>query len=231
MKTERVSLKLASMSVNDKIEFGRNIVTSMNGNSLFAAANALLPAVTTAINNLETANIAALDGGKAKKALLHQQEGIVDNLLAQLGNLAEVAANASAVAGGDAKAVITAAGMDYRKSATPLPVPAAPQNLSAVNTLTEGEIHTEWDSVRGAHVYVMEITTDSSIVGAGNRAAPPIGGTVSPTTAVWVQVKILTQRKFSLTGLTSGTKYAIRVYCVGTHGESTYSNVVVAKAL
>src|ERR1700761_5421913 len=115
MKTERVSLKLAHTSVNDKIELGRNIVNAMTGNSLFAAAASLLPAVTTALNNLESANLAALDGGKSKKALLHQQEAIVDNLLLQVANLVEMAANASAAAGGDAQAVITAAGMNYHK--------------------------------------------------------------------------------------------------------------------
>lgn len=229
MKTERVSLKLAKRSVSDKIELGRGIVSAMNASGQFAAAATLLSLLTTALNNLESANIAALDGGKSKKALLYQQEAVVDNLLLQVANLVEAAANAAEAAGGDGQAVITAAGMDYRKAGTPAPVPAAPQNLRAGTTLTEGSIHIEWDKVREAHVYVIEISTDASVVGDSRLAAPTIG---SPNpVAVWTQVKILTQRKFSLTGLTSGTKYAIRVYCVGTHGESVYSNVVVAKAL
>jgi len=231
MKNEKVILKLGDRPVNEKIEFARNIVISITGNSSLTNLASMLPAVTTAVNNLEAANIAALDGAKSKKVFLLQQEAILDNLLLQLGNNVEARANALASIGGDAKAVITSAGMDYKRDRTSASVPAAPGNVKALSTITEGDISLIWDGVHLAHVYVIEITTDPSIVGLGNRAGVPAPGITLPAAVVWTQVKILTQRRFTLTGLVSGTKYAVRIYCVGTHGESAYSNVVVAKAL
>ncbi|MEO8760925.1 MAG: fibronectin type III domain-containing protein [Bacteroidia bacterium] len=231
MKNEKVSLKLSSRTVENKVDFGKGVVNSMTGNAYFPSPVPALAAVTNAINNLDAAKVAALDGGKSKTAVMHQNEAIVDNLLLQLGNYVESVAIAKAALGGDAKAVITGAGMDYRKQNSLSSVPDAPINVKADTTKSEGEITISWDKVAGAHAYVIEMSTDSSVVGS-RLAAPPVGGgVVTPTFAVFTMVKILSQRKFTLTGLDSGTKYALRVYAVGTHGYGTYSNVVVAKAL
>jgi hypothetical protein len=44
------------------------------------------------------------------------------------------------------------------------------------------------------------------------------------------RVNMVTKTKFTLTGLSSGQKYAFRVYAVGSGGKSAYSQVVMAKA-
>ncbi len=231
MKNEKVSLRLSDRTVDNKIEFAISVVFNMTGNAFFPAPVPTLAQVNTAAQNLDNARTAALNGGVDKTALQNQLEAVLDNLMLRLANQVEGIANAAITTGGDAITIITSAGMDYRRPSTPAAVPAAPVNVTATSTLTEGEIHTEWDVVHEAHVYVVETTTDPLVVGTGNRTAAPAPGVTLPAAVVWTQVKILTQRKFTLTGLVSGTKYAVRIYCVGTHGESAYSNVVVAKAL
>jgi len=231
MKNEKVSLRLAERTVDNKIEFSKGVVLSMTGNPFFPSPVPTLAQVSSAAQNLENAHVAAMNGGVDKTALQNQLEAELDNLMLRLGNHVESIANEAALTGGNAITIITSAGMDYRRPNMPAAVPSAPANLRAESTLNEGEIHTEWDGVHEAHVYVVEITTDPSIVGFGNRVGVPAPGITLPAAVVWTQVKILTQRRFTLTGLVSGTKYAVRIYCVGTHGESAYSNVVVAKAL
>jgi hypothetical protein len=230
MKNEKVSLKLSERTVDNKVEFGKSIVVSMTSNTNFPTPTPALPSVTTAINALDAAKVAAIGGGKSKTALMHQCEDTLDSILLQLANYVESVANAKAAAGGDAKALITSAGMDYKKQSSSTAVPDAPINIKAETTKSEGEILINWDKVMGAHVYVIEMSTDSSVVGS-RAIGPPAGGIVTPTIVTFTLVKILSQRKFTLTGLDSGTKYALRVYAVGTHGYSPYSNVVVAKAL
>ena len=229
MKNEKVSLKLKGRTVDNKIEFSKSVVLKMTGNSNFPSAVPSLAQISAAALALDNARIAAINGGVDKTAAQTQQEAILDNLMLRLGNYVEGIANAAVASGGDARAIITSAGMDYKRDRTITPVPAAPLNVKAASTQTEGEIYVSWDAVHQAYVYVIEITTDPSVVGTGNRTITPTPGALSP--AVWTQVKILTQKKFTLSNLTSATKYAIRIYGVGTHGESPYSNVVVAKAL
>ena len=45
------------------------------------------------------------------------------------------------------------------------------------------------------------------------------------------QMRILTQTKYIISGLTSGTKYAFHVYAVDAKGYGGFSNTVVTKAL
>ena len=229
MKRVKIVLSLDDKNTDSKVEYNKNVINSMTGNSFFLSPNPTLAAVTAANNNFEAANTAAKDGGKSKIAARNAAETIIDNLMMQLINYAEAVANAAEAAGGDAKAVITSAGMDYRKSRSAPVLPDAPQNVTASTTTNEGEIELRWVKVKGEHSYVIEMTTDPSIVGA--RTINPVPIVITPTNVVWTQVRILTQTKFTVSNLTSGTKYAFHVYAVGAKGYGAYSNTVVAKAL
>lgn len=226
MKKTRVVLSLAGKPVDSKIESNKNVIQSMTGNAHFPNPTPSLAAVTAANNKLEASNTAAKDKGKSKIAQRRADEAAVDNLMMQLGNYVEAVANAAAANGGDAEAIITSAGMDYRHARTTHSLPPdAPLNVTAVTTANEGEIELHFSKVKGAYVYVIEMTTDASVVGSRTLGAVP------NTTVVWTQVRILKQTKYLVSTLVSGTKYAFRVFAVGAKGYGAYSNVVVGKAL
>ena len=229
MKRIKVALSLDDKTTDSKVESNKNVITKRTANSFFAAPTPTLAVVTAANNAFEAANTAAKDGGKSKIAARNAAEAVIDNLMLQLGNYVESTANAAAATGGDAIAVITSSGIDYKKDKTASVLPDAPQNVTAATTNNEGEIELHWAKVKGVHAYVVEMTTDASVVGA--RAIGPVAGVITPTTVVWSQVRILTQAKYTVSNLTSGTKYAFHVYAVGSKGYGTYSNTVVAKAL
>ena len=232
MKTERVSLRLSERSVNDKIEFSRNLQNAMNGNSQFANPSPTLAAIKTATDNLETAALAAADGAKSKIAFMHQQEALLDNLLQQLGNWVDSLAKAAAAAGGDAQALILAAGMDFRRSANKAPLPFAPSGLNVVS-VREGEADLKWKTVKYARSYVIEISNDVSAIQNGNPN--PVTSTVPTLVAnarvfiTWNFGDVTTKTKFTILGLSSGTKYAFRVYAVGSAGKGNPSVPVVIK--
>ncbi len=227
MKIEKVSLRLGERPTNDKIEYSRNVVISITGNSNFTTPNPPLASVTTAANDTETASIAAIDGGKNKTATMHAKEAILDNILSQLGNYVEATANAAAAAGGDAQAIILSAGMDFKRPKNKAPLPLAPAGLTGVS-IVEGAIDLKWKSVKYARAYIIEISNDITAGGVISTTVPESGARAF---YVWSINDVCTKVKFTVSGLTSGTKYAFRVYAIGTAGKGAASIPVVVKVL
>src|ERR1700744_3803329 len=112
MKNEKVSLRLAERTVDNKIEFSKGVVLSMTGNPFFPTPVPTLAQVSSAAQNLENAHVAAMNGGVDKTALQNQLEAELDNLMLRLGNHVESIANEAALTGGNAITIITSAGMD-----------------------------------------------------------------------------------------------------------------------
>lgn len=226
MKIERVSQRLGERTVSNKVEYARNVILCMTGNSNFSMPNPPLATVTTAIDNLDDAAAAAVSGGKNKTNAMNSKEDVLDNLLSQLGNYVESTASAAAATGGDAKTIITSAGMDYARPKNKAPLPLAPDGVKAVST-AEGQIDLNWKGVKYSRAYVVEISSDVA-------AITPTSGTTPVTTRVfisWVITDVCTKSKCTITGLISGTKYAFRVYAVGTAGKGAVSVPVVVKVL
>jgi hypothetical protein len=123
--------------------------------------------------------------------------------------LLQEAAYVQNASGGDA-VKIQSAGLDVRSPAQPVTALQAPQNLQAQFADNEGEVKTSWDSVLGASSYVVECAT--------NPNGP------------WTQVVITTRTTHTLSGLTSGTKYWVRVRAGGVVGYGPWSDPVVKMA-
>jgi hypothetical protein len=207
MKTKaKVKLDLSHKTVDNKIESARTYVISMTGNANFPSPNPALSIISSATNDLETANAAAKDGGKSKVAAMYVKEKILDDLITQLGHYVEATAN------GDAS-VILSSGMKVKNANTSTLAPQTPEKLTATASTTEGEVKLSWKISKGTKVYVVEQNNDATLA-----------------TNNWVQVDMVTKTKITLTGLNSGQKYAFRVYAVGSGGKSAYSQVVMAKA-
>ncbi len=90
----------------------------------------------------------------------------------------------------------------------------------------------QWEKVKGAHVYVIEISDDITVISPSGTVgtAPPVSSTARLFIS-WKQVDIVTKTHCVLTGLTSGIKYAIRVHAVGAKGKGFYSAPVIVKIL
>ena len=218
MKNEKVSLRLSRLSVSNKLNLANEIVIAMAGNVHFPNPNPSLAAVTAACNNVHNTQLQILAGDRSKTDQRNAYIKTLDNLLLQLANYVEGIANAAALSGADAKAIIASAGMPHKKEKGSNSVPQAPENLSASITGIEGEIKLSWSPVSNALVYVLESCASYSLSGTN-------------TNAEWIQHKITSRHSHVISGLNSGIKYAFRVYCVGRHGESPYSMVIIAKVL
>ncbi len=198
----KVKLSLQNLSVPQKVQFLRQVVTAMTGNANYATPSPTLASITTKTDDLETkfneAQAARLTA-QQKTSLQDTAERDADAAVTQLASYVE---NTSA---GDS-AKIQSAGMEVR--ATPAPVGTLPAPAGIVATIgdLDGEIDLDWDSVRGATSYVMQRSVDP------------------PTATSWQSAGVVTKSKGTITGLTSGTKYWFRVAAVGAAGQGAWSN-------
>ena len=202
---KKVVLNLANLTIPAKVEYGRQVKTSMTGNPNFTTP---LPALTlidtacidleTAFNNAEQARLNA----KAKTVIQNQKEAAFNDLMNQLANYVE---NTS---GGD-EAKIKSSGMKAKaKAVKSSSVLKKPENLSASIGDKGNEVDLHWDKIAGANSYEVETCIDPA------------------EDAKWLHYKTVTKTKATVTGLTSGTRYWFRVAAVNTNGVSGWSTAV-----
>ncbi|MCW3076813.1 MAG: hypothetical protein JWO32_1422 [Bacteroidetes bacterium] len=112
-KILRVALNMSQFSVPDKINKATAIVAAISANtSTFASPNPTLASVNAAIATLQIAWNNAQDGGKSKKAIMHDKEGKLMKLLIDLSHYVEGLAN------GD-ESIVHLAGMDVKQKPMP----------------------------------------------------------------------------------------------------------------
>jgi hypothetical protein len=83
-----------------------------------------------------------------------------------------------------------------------------PGPLFVTNGAFRGEINLQWDAVKDANHYVIEISKNGSL---------------------WKQVDIISDPHYSMQGLTSGKNYSFRVSAIYNAGQSGWSNAVTKK--
>jgi hypothetical protein len=219
----KVSLQLSTLKPAQLVEFAKGVVLAMNGNTNFVSPVPTLNNITLAANALDSAITAAQD-----KSTLHieQQNAAVIVLadkLTQLGMYVESTANGNA-------SVILSAAMPVKHNRNVPQQPVSPTHVSATNTKVEGQVEIKWKGVKNARVYVVEQSNDVAAINPTTTNT-----TQAPATArsfiTWTITDIITKPKLVVNGLTSGSKYAFRVYAIGAGGKSIYSTVVVVKAL
>lgn len=203
MSKAQVKLELDRMSLPDKVQFTRQVVTAMTGNANFTTPVPVLLAVTASANATETAfNVAksARDTAITKTGLQNDAEKALDLLLTQLGNYVESTSK------GDAT-IIKSAGMSVRDKSTPIGELPAPTDIGATAGDKEGEIDLSWNSVKGAKSYVIQMSVD--------------------TPTLWMQQAVSTKSKCAIENLVSGRRYWFRVAAVGSAGQGAYSEPAV----
>ena len=190
----KIKLDLQGITVPDKVQFIRQIITKLTGNANFPTTNPTLTALGTLADNLQTAfNKQQTDQQTAKTSTtaLGTAEDAADAGLNSLAN------NVEEVSGGN-KEKIESSGLNVRAPRTPTTSLDAPQNLAVTAGDDEGELDLVWEPNKKA-TGGFEIQTS-----------------IDPFTSTsWQHADNSTSSKISLTGLPSGTKVWVRVRALG----------------
>lgn len=200
----KIKLNLRNLPVQEKIAKARTIITSITGNPNFPTPTPTLAAATSATNGLET-SAATVQTTKAKLKTdfsdQNEKEDFLDKIMTQLAAYVESVA-------GDDETMIHSAGMDTKSSAKgpSTSQPTLPAALTATAGDHDGEIDLSWDTVPKAKSYVVE------------KSADP------PTETSWQHAGVSPKSRFTVTGITSGTRCWFRVAAVSTGGQSGWSD-------
>ena len=204
MRKSLAILGLSHMPIPQKIELGRFIVTSMTGNANFPTPNPTLASVTTNINALETAYIAARGGGHDETAVMYAREAALVLSLEALLFYVQPIANANPA---NADAIILSAGMRVKR-----PPSARLNGFRLALTGSPGEVILR--TIYEPHASFIWQKTLTPLVEES-----------------WQTMHMGTQGKFLVTGLTRGTLYFFRVAMVDKNGQNPWSGVVYTYVL
>jgi hypothetical protein len=95
------------------------------------------------------------------------------------------------------------------KSEEKISAQAAPPKLfSASQGDADGEINLQWDRVRDAHFYILQICL---FQGKNSK---------------WIQLDVITKSNYTIAGLKSRRKYGFRISAVNTSGQGPWSKVI-----
>ncbi len=168
------------------------IVMKMTENAaVFVAPNPTLTVVDDATEALAEATVNALAGGYALTYAKNAANDVLHDLMVQLLSYVQN------ISGGD-EGIIIQSGFEVKKTPSPTPNPGQVENLSAVPSLTQGEILLNWDPLKYAKVYQVEMWVE--------------GG---DDEGFWNPIATTTKSKYTQTGLDTGTVYRFRVAGIG----------------
>ena len=200
MKKIKTILDFLKLSVSEKIEFYRNVVSKMTGNASFTSPDVPLATATTQINTLETDMTAAKSGAHQSVAKMHQSEKIADTTFHKLALYVDRIAD-----GNDA--VILSSGFHISKQ----PDPKSTKTFAVSAGENTGEIELAHQSVQGAKAYIWQYSA----------------GTLPADEKQWIYGGATTKAKFKVTGLESATKVWFRVLAVTINGTQPCSDPVM----
>ncbi len=198
-----VKLNLKQLSVPDKVQFSMQVATAVQKNaSLFPSPDPTVEDIQGASQTLADAyNDANVTRqlSYTKTAIQYQKEAELDSILTALGNYVN---NTSK---GD-ETIIKSAGLSTKAKSVPVGIPVQVLNLTAVSTVTQGQIVLKWKSVRGARSYIVRQTTD-----------------ISDATK-WTQDLVVTKTTATVNNLKSGSQYWFQIAAVGAAGQGPWSD-------
>jgi hypothetical protein len=196
-------LSLRELSLPEKITRAHQVVAALTGNADFPSPNPTLAQLTTAIDELETAQAdaqAARQQAKTTTSIQNEKAETLERLFSQLSSYVEN------VSGGDEKKILNA-GLDVRaEAAFSTAEPDTPTDLNVTAGDHDGELDVQWDKVDRARSYIIEISPDP------------------PTPTSWKQAGVATRSQTTIDGLTSGTRYWLRVAAISATGQSGWSD-------
>ena|SRR6218665_1560871 len=203
MKKSIAVLGTTKLSIPQKIEHARFIVTSMTGNANFPTPVPALTVITTNVNSLEAASLLAKSGGKDETAAMRAKAVTLELSLKAMCSYVETTANNNFLT---AEAVILSAGFNVRR-----PSPARQNGFRIALGKNPGEIIVRTDAERHSF-YMFEMTLTPEVEES------------------WREVYAGSKCSFLVTGLESGNQYFFRVSKMNKNGRSGWSNVRSAYA-
>jgi hypothetical protein len=192
------SLKLPATKVPALITYAQGIVKGMTGNTSFPNPVPTLASVTAAINDLQTAETAALARTKGAVATRNEARTALVVLLEQLKAYIQAAADASPENGAS---IIQSAGVAVRKT---------PTHPARIFEATPGDVSGVAKVVAPAAARRASYEWEYSLDGG----------------KTWVTLPSTLQAKTSVTGLASGTAVQFKYRPVTKTGEGNWSPAV-----
>lgn len=200
MKRIKVLIDFLRLSVAEKIVFYRNVLSRLKTNAaIFTNPDESLDRITTLVNTLETANMAAADGGHSAVVAMHSAENEADEAFRIL------AAYVDRMAKGDESIIVTAG---FNASKQPVSIQKA--ELTVTNGANSGSVKLAAKAVPKAGSYIWQYAKD-------NLPADDNG---------WFTIGFTTQASNEVPGLAVATRYYFRVAAVTPDGTSDFCGPV-----
>lgn len=192
----RVVLTFGRYTIAELILFARHVVTSLTGNLNYTTPSPTLPSVTALVDQLEAANLAAMNGDRLAISVRK------DAKLAVVTNLRALAAYVQNQGDADRTTLLTSG---FNLARVPTPVgPLPPPDAPVVGHGTEdGEIKARINRPNGATAVNWRVALAS---------AP----------SVYVQTPSTSGGRTTFKGLVAGEVYLVQACVVGKEGASSW---------
>lgn len=196
MKKLKALLDFIQLPVVAKIAFYRSVLAHLTGNDTFSNPDASLVEVKTAIDALEAAYQATLDGSRTAVSAMHDAEDKADALFRIL------VAYVNRIADGNETQILSS-GFHVSKQSGTVQKP----ELDAQNGDNSGSVWLVARAVDKAGAYIWQMVKD-------NLPASDDG---------WITIGHSTQSYYQVTGLTPGSKYYFRLTAITPTGQTDYT--------
>ncbi len=195
MKKITVVLDFIPYAVSEKVTFCRNVNDKLFGNALYPAPDVTLVDAKAAVDALETAILAAKDGGHTAISAMHDAEKRVNDIYRKLANYVD------RTAAGDETSILSSG---FHISKQPVITPKA--ELAAVDGDHSGSVRLVAKALLGAVAYLWQMAIDD---GAG-------------TELIWIAIGSSTRANFEVNDLEVMKRYKFRFAAVTVDGTTDY---------
>ena len=199
MRRTKVRIDFIKIPTADKIEFARNTVMRMTNNPDTPSPDVPIGQITVFINNLETAFAASSGGGKSSTKAVHDTRKVLDELLRKQ------AAYVNRIANGN-EGIIAGTGFHTTKQ----PRSANRPDFLIKHNGNEGEIFLKHKASHIARSWVWQYYPN----------------TIPQSEDIWKLAGVTVQAKYTVKGLTPGTRYWFRAAPVTIEGIGAWCNPI-----
>lgn len=215
MTISKLKTSFTRMNVPAKIEFSRNIINRLTGNSNFPTPDVSVKDLSKQVDALEAAFTEASDGGKHKKQVEREAESALDEMLRRNAHYV------MRVAGRDLTMLLSS-GYELYSETKSANIPDLPMNIRADVENKSGHLMIRWDKVSDASFYNIIVTEDDKI-----ELKPGVGFTQIQSNKT-ICFNTASSCKQELNGLQSATTYYIYICAGSAAGVGQFSQPVKA---
>jgi len=199
MKKSKAVMDFISLSVNDKLEFYRNVSLQMANTVIFPNLVIPISTINAKLDAFEATILAAKSGAHSAIADRNDQELICDDVFREIVNYVNVVSN------GD-ETIIIKSGFNSSKQ----PSTFVKADMAVNDGLHSGSVLIVLKAVLNAVAYIVQYRRIDLIGSSGD----------------WISVDFRTVANFQIDGLFAGGTYEFRFASISALGTSDYSNLV-----